>query len=68
MEKIIQWYEKILIRRLRVLVDSEKEAVFKELYQEYLNQLYSKYGRPPHHPEYAKTCINKHIGATRSVW
>ncbi|MFK4302957.1 MULTISPECIES: hypothetical protein [unclassified Paenibacillus] len=42
MEKLIQWYEKSLIKRLEVLIDLEKDATFKEMYLEYLNQLQSK--------------------------
>ncbi|WP_411346567.1 hypothetical protein ACE3MZ_11515 [Paenibacillus sp. WLX1005] len=43
MEKWIMYFEKSLIRRLHTLIQHEKEAPFRELYRQSLNQLERKY-------------------------
>ncbi|WP_158523975.1 hypothetical protein [Paenibacillus bovis] len=45
MEKFIKWLDRAMIRRLTDMIALEQEAVYRDIYRNSLNELYTKYSR-----------------------
>lgn len=45
MGKFTEWLDKAMIRRLVDMIALEQEAVYRDIYRNSLNELYTKYSR-----------------------